>query len=130
MMNRPAKESPRARLAVAFGALSIALVVALGACAVPMNMDSVMDEPHFAGVVLEVHDSSILVQVNEGEEARGSSDLMSVSLNVELSDSVTHFTTGDEVIVYFDGTIAESYPAQVNRVYAIVLVNSNANDDR
>lgn len=34
-------------------------------------------------------------------------------------DSITHFN--DEVIVYYDGNIAESYPLQINTVYAISL---------
>ena len=96
----------------------------LSGCTVPMNMDSVVKEPHFAGVVVEVYDNSILVSVNEGEEARKSSDLINVSLNVELKDSMTEFISGDEVIVYYDGTIAESYPAQLLKVYAIVLTSS------
>ena len=36
---------------------------------------------------------------------------------------MTDFTVGDRVIVYYDGEIAESYPAQVNTVYAIVLTS-------
>jgi len=35
---------------------------------------------------------------------------------------MTHFSVGDAVRVYYDGTIAESYPAQVDTVYAIILV--------
>lgn len=31
------------------------------------------------------------------------------------------FTLGDEVKVYNDGNILESYPAQVNKVYAIFI---------
>ena len=44
-----------------------------------------------------------------------------VSLKVENKDSMTHFSIGDEVVVYFDGNIAESYPMQINTVYAITL---------
>lgn len=89
----------------------------------PMSVNNVVKEPHFAGTVTEVHDNSILVSVNEGEDARRSSDLISVSLNVKLKDSMTHFTFGDRVIVYYNGEIAESYPAQVNTVYDIVLTS-------
>jgi hypothetical protein len=90
---------------------------------IPMSMNNVNKEPHFAGTVTEVYDNAILVSVNEGEDARRSSDLISVSLNVKLKDSMTHFTVGDRVIVYYNGEIAESYPAQVNTVYAIVLTS-------
>lgn len=91
----------------------------------PMSMSNVVKEPHFAGTVTEVYDNAILVSVSEGEDVRRSSDLISVSLNVKLKDSMTHFTVGDGVIVYYNGEIAESYPAQVNTVYAIVLASPN-----
>jgi beta-lactamase regulating signal transducer with metallopeptidase domain len=90
---------------------------------VPMSMNNVDKEPHFAGTVTEVYDNTILVSVNEGEDARKSSNLISVSLNVKLKDSMTDFAVGDKVIVYYNGEIAESYPAQVNTVYAIVLTS-------
>ena len=90
---------------------------------IPMSMTNVVKEPHFAGTVTEVYDNTILVSVNEGEDASRSSDLISVSLNVKLKDSMTDFTVGDKVIVYYNGKIAESYPAQVNTVYAIVLTS-------
>jgi hypothetical protein len=44
-----------------------------------------------------------------------------VSLDVQNGDSMTHFSVGDEVVVYFDGNIAESYPMQISTVYAITL---------
>lgn len=90
---------------------------------IPMSMNNVDKEPHFAGTVTEVYDNAILVSVNEGEDARRSSDLISVSLNVKLKDSMIDFTVGDRVVVYYNGEIAESYPAQVNTVYAIVLTS-------
>jgi len=34
---------------------------------------------------------------------------------------VTHFQIGDEILVYYDGNIAESYPMQIHTVYAITL---------
>ena len=89
----------------------------------PMSMNNVVQEPHFTGTVTEVNDNIILVSVNEGEDVRRSSDIISVSLNVKLKDSMTDFAVGDRVIVYYSGEIAESYPAQVNTVYAIVLTS-------
>lgn len=90
---------------------------------IPMSMNNVDKEPHFTGTVTEAYDNAILVSVNEGEDARRSSDLISVSLNVELKDSMTEFAVGDRVIVYYNGEISESYPAKVNTVYAIVLTS-------
>ena len=103
--------------------LLLLLLILLTGCTRPMNMNTVLNEPNFTGIVEEVNDQSILVRVNEDEEEIRSSDLISVSLDVEIKDSMNEFNIGDEICVYYDGNIAESYPAQVNRVYAIVLVN-------
>ena len=46
-----------------------------------------------------------------------------VSLDVENKDSYTDVAVGDEVIVYYNGEIAESDPLQINTVYAINLKN-------
>ena len=61
----------------------------------------------------EVNDNSILIENETGQYW--------VSLDVENKDSMSHFSMGDEVVVYYDGNIAETYPMQINRVYAITL---------
>ena len=99
------------------------VIVLLAGCSKKMNMNNVKNEPNFSGIVEEVSEQSILVKVNEAEDEFQSSDLMSVSLDVELKDSITNFNIGDEVKIYYDGNIAESYPAQINKVYAITLIN-------
>lgn len=92
----------------------------------PLTMDDVFQhKPKFTGTVIEINDDiSILVKVNENEPIIKSSDKILVLLDVKMSDlSVRErdFHIGDEVSVYYDGTIAESYPAQINEVYAIFL---------
>lgn len=89
----------------------------------PMTMNDIYDKPNFSGTVIEVYEGEIIVSVNEGEDELKSSDKMSVSLNVKLKDSMTHFDVGAKVKVFYDGTIAESYPAQIHTVYAILLAN-------
>ena len=64
-------------------------------------------------IVKETNDNSILIE-NENEEYL-------VSLKVEIKDSMADFSVGDEVVVYCDGDIVESYPMQINTVYAIIL---------
>lgn len=91
----------------------------------PMTMNDIYDKPNFKGVVTKTSDTSILVLVNEDEAVYKSSDLINVSLDVKLKDSMTQFKVGERISVYYDGIIAESYPAQVNNVYAIILGNSN-----
>ena len=73
----------------------------------------IANEPNITGVVKEANEQSILIENEKGEYW--------VSLNVENKDSTTHFNLGDEVVVYYNGNIAESYPMQINTVYAITL---------
>ena len=89
----------------------------------PMTMNDIYHEPNFTGVITEVHDQSIVVSVNDGEDELKSSDKMRVSLNVKLKDSMTTFKVGQQVKIFYDGVILESYPAKIDTVYAILLVN-------
>lgn len=73
----------------------------------------ISNEPSMVGIVKETNDNSILIENENGEYV--------VSLEVECADSMTHFNIGDEVVVYYDGNVAESYPMQINKVYAITL---------
>ena len=96
-------------------ALVLALVCVLGM--VGCNNRSmnyiVSNEPSITGIIKETNDNSILIENEDGEYW--------VSLNVENKDSMTNFSVGDEVVVYYDGNIAESYPMQINKVYAVLL---------
>lgn len=87
------------------------------------NRNDSYHKPNFTGTVTEIFDKSIMVSVDEGEEELKSSDKIIVSLDVKSKDSKTHFTVGDRVNVFYDGVIAESYPAQINTVYEILLVD-------
>ena len=73
----------------------------------------IANEPSITGLVKDTGDKAILIENENGEYW--------VSLDVQNSDSMTHFSVGDEVVVYFDGNIAESYPMQISTVYAITL---------
>ena len=75
--------------------------------------DIVENGPSMMGTVKDTNDHSVLIENEDGEYW--------VSLDVENKDSMTHFSIGDEVVVYYDGNIAESYPMQINTVYAITL---------
>jgi uncharacterized protein YkvS len=100
-----------------FIALCLALVLTLSIVGCSnRSMDSIIEnEPSITGIVNDTNENSILINNEDGEYR--------VSLNVENKDSMTHFSIGDEVVVYYDGTIAESYPMQINKVYAITLKN-------
>ena len=80
---------------------------------VPSMNYIISNEPSITGIVKETNENAILIENDNGEYW--------VSLNVENKDSVTNFNIGDEIVVYYDGNIAESYPMQINTVYAITL---------
>ncbi|HBN29221.1 MAG TPA: hypothetical protein DD421_09375 [Clostridiaceae bacterium] len=88
----------------------------------PLTMNDVMQhKPRLFGTVLEIYDNnSMLVQVNSNENI--SSDKIIVPLDVIMTDvsvSKDDFNIGDIVKVYYDGTMDDKQPAQVNDVYAI-----------
>lgn len=94
-------------------ALILACVIMLTGCR-NRSMNYIMShEPSITGIVKDVSDNAVLMGNETGEYW--------VSLNVENKDSMTHFSIGDEIVVYFDGNVAESYPMQINTVYAITL---------
>ena len=96
-------------------ALFLALVCVLGM--VGCNNRSmnyiISNEPSITGIVKETNENAIMIENADGEYW--------VSRNVENKDSMTSFNIGDEVVVYYDGNVAESYPMQINTVYAITL---------
>lgn len=102
-------------------ALALMLILILAYIFKPMTMNDIYKEPNFKGTVIEVSENSILVSVNEDEDEFESSDKISVSLNVKLKDSMTHFNVSDNVSVYYNGVILETDPVQVKEVYAIIL---------
>ncbi len=93
--------------------LTLACVLSLSGCNNRSMNQVIANEPSITGVVKDTKDQSVLIENEDGEYW--------VSLNVEIKDSMTHFSIGDEVVVYYDGNIAETYPMQIHTVYAITL---------
>lgn len=121
-------EMPKSKDVVLYIGLFVGIFIVLGSIYAyitkPLTMNDVFQhKPKFSGTVVEINnDTSILVKVNENDSIIKSSDLILVSLDVKMSDvsvSGCDFDIGVEVSVYYDGTVAESYPAQINEVYAI-----------
>lgn len=84
------------------------------------NMNYIIKhEPSVTGTVEKVHDNYMIIYLKTDGYPNGAR--CAVSLNVENKDSYTDVAAGDEVIVYYNGEIAESYPLQINTVYAINL---------
>ncbi len=99
--------------------LALACVWSLMGCR-NRSMNYIIEhEPNVSGIVREIRDDSILIHIETAEYPDGAD--CEVSLDVENSDSYTNVSIGDEVVVYYDGEIAESDPLQINTVYAITL---------
>lgn len=79
----------------------------------------IANEPSATGIVEEVYDNYMIIYLETDSDPSGES--CEVSLDVENKDSYTNVSVGDEVVVYYNGEIAESYPLQINTVYAITL---------
>lgn len=73
------------------------------------TLDMPIETVTFSGTIIELNESSAIVEPFEGESIRGSADKISINL-----EGYGEFTVGDEVVVEYDGTVMESYPAQVN----------------
>lgn len=104
--------------------LALVCLLALAGCNRRSMNSIIANEPSITGHVRDTADRAILIENEDGEYW--------VSLEVENQDSMTHFSPGDEVVVYFDGMIAESYPMQISTVYAITLLTpaDRAENDR
>ena len=98
--------------------LALVCLLTLAGCDRKSMNYIIQNEPSIPGIVRDTTENSILIENEDGEYW--------VSLDVENGDSMTHFRIGDAVVVYFDGSIAESYPMQISRVYAITLTTPAA----
>lgn len=81
--------------------------------------------PYFNATVLEVYEKSVLVEPFEGEEELQSADQFSVSTEVESTNEVPQMEKGTTIRIVYNGDIAESYPAQINTVFAIYPVDES-----
>ena len=100
-------------------AVALIFLFVLAGCSNKSMDDIIENEPSITGIVREVREHSILIYIESDAYPNGAE--CSVSLNVENSDSVTNVSVGDEVVVYYNGEIAETDPLQINTVYAITL---------
>lgn len=94
------------------------LILGIAGCGVKEKAN-----PYFNATVLEVREKSVLVEPFSGEEELKSADQISVSLAVISSHEVPELEEGTQIRIVYNGEIAESYPAQVNTVFAIYLVD-------
>lgn len=99
--------------------LALTCILALAGCNNRSMNYIIENEPSIVGIVEEVRDNSILIYMETETYPYGAE--CSVSLDVENTDSYMDLSVGDEVVVYYNGEIAESDPLEINTVYAITL---------
>lgn len=80
----------------------------------PVNtIENEQNEKEFLGKVIESNTSYIIVEPNETEEERKSSDRIYIKLD-EANDEI--YMVGTNVKITYDGSIMESYPAQIKAI--------------
>ena len=99
--------------------LALALLFVLAGCQGRSMNEIIEHEPSICGIVQDVREHSILIYIETDSYPNGANCV--VSLDVENPDSYTDVSVGDEVVVYYNGDIAESDPLQISTVYAITL---------
>lgn len=100
-------------------ALLLALMCALGLAG--CNSRNLDNKPTVTGFIKEIHNDHILIATStaDGYPYGASID---VSISIKECDAIyTPLVVGDEIVVYYDGKMAEGNPALVDTVYAITL---------
>lgn len=84
----------------------------------------------FSATVLENNESYLLVEPKEGSTELNSADRIKVSVNdATLLDSqdmeikIDDIQIGMQTEIFYNGQIAESYPAQIGKCYRIKLLD-------
>ncbi len=90
------------------------------------------NEISFIATVLENRGSYLLVEPVKGSDELRSSDKISVSIGDDTllkseneQISVDDIKAGHRVEIFYDGKIAESYPAQISTCYEIKVLDYN-----
>lgn len=76
-------------------------------------------------IVLEVHNSYLLVSTQASESGNTTADSTSTAysaIEVSLPKRADVFSVGDEVTIFYDGTMLERYPPVIPTVYRIEKV--------
>ena len=80
-------------------------------------------QPHFTGEVIEVYEYGCLMMVIDKENSTlPEGDLVSVSTNIS---NCPIYERGDLLKITFDGSVAESYPLSIHKVYSVYKVNGD-----
>ncbi len=84
--------------------------------------------PYFNATVLEVKESSVLVEPFKDSDEYKSSSKINVSLDVISTNPVPKLKKGDEIRIVYGGEISETYPATIHHVFAIYSLDELENN--
>ena len=100
--------------------LTMSLILLAAACGTSSGGESKVggDETvTFQETIIEIQDDCYLVEPVEGSAELNSADRITIPMtNMEPSPEPE---VGDGLEIEYDGSIAESYPAQITKVYSI-----------
>ena len=103
--------------------LVLSLILAVTACGTSSGGESEIvgnEKATFQATILEIHDGYYLVDPVAGSTELNSADQITVPMtNMNPSPEPE---VGDVLEIEYDGSIAESYPAQITNVYSISVV--------
>ena len=102
---------------IGFIMMFVVILVLLTGCSRSMNY-VIGHEPSFIGIVEDVTDEYVLVNVDVEDAIYSDHPNVQVSLDVELKDSYLDLSNGDEIVVYYDGNVTDG---KVETVYAITM---------
>ncbi len=103
--------------------LILSLILTVTACGTSSGGESEVvgnEKATFQATILEIHDGYYLVEPVAGSTELNSADQITVPMtNMNPSPEPE---VGDVLEIEYDGSIAESYPAQITNVYSISVV--------
>ena len=103
--------------------LTLSFSLALAACGTSGGGKLEMDgngTATFQATILEIYDGYYLIEPVEGSIELNSADRITVPM--ENMNPSPEPKVGDVLEIEYDGSIAESYPAQITNVYSISVV--------
>ena len=103
--------------------LVLSLILTVTACGTSSGGESEIvgnEKATFQATILEIHDGYYLVEPVAGSTELNSADQITVPMtNMNPSPEPE---VGDVLEIEYDGSIAESYPAQITNVHSISVV--------
>lgn len=105
--------------------ITVVAMIASLTCCVSKTINGVLSsEPSFSGIVAEITDDYIVVNVNSDQSIYDTYPVVYASTDVYFSTlSASSLAVGDEIWVTYDGIITGDSPGYADYVYGFTLRN-------